>query len=69
MKSPDERQQAGRHAERNRVGQRIQLLAKVAAVLVMRAMRPSSESNGMAKKNGDGRPVQVGLRVACADAP
>jgi hypothetical protein len=50
MKSPDERQQAGRHAKGDGVGQRIQLLAELAVVLVMRAMRPSSASNGMAKR-------------------
>ena len=64
MESPDERQQAGRHAEGDGVGQRIQLLAEVAAGVGHARDAAVERVEGNGENDGDGRPVQVRVRVA-----
>ena len=64
MESPDQRQQAGRHAKGDGVGQRIQFLAELAAGVGHARDAPIERVQGNGEDDGDGRPVQMSLRVA-----
>ena len=66
MESPDERQQAGRYAKGDGVGQRIQLFAKVAAGVGQAGDTSVQPVEGDGEQDGDGRPVQMQLCVARA---
>ncbi len=59
VESPDERQQAGRHAEGDGVGQRIQFLAKFAGGVGHARDAAVQRVEGDGEEDGDGRPVQV----------
>ena len=64
VKSPDEGQQAGRHAEGDHVGQRIQLPAEIAGGVGHARDAPVERVEGNGEKDRDRRPVQMALRVA-----
>src|SRR5271157_2073554 len=66
MESPDERQQAGRDAKCDGVGQRIQLLAKLAAGVGHAGDASVQRVKGNGEQDGYGRPVQMRLRAAVA---
>ena len=59
VKAPDESQQAGRHPEGDRVGQRIQFLAEIAACVGHAGDAAVERIEGNRKNNGDGRPIQM----------
>ena len=64
MESPDEGQQAGRHAEGDDVGQRIQLLAEIAGGVGHARNAPVERIEGNGEQNGDRGPVKMRLRIA-----
>ncbi len=64
MESPDEGQQAGRHAEGDDVGQRIQFLAEIAGGIGHARDAAVERVEGNGEQDGDRRPVKMPLRVA-----
>ena len=64
VKSPDQRQQAGRHAEGDDVGQRVQFPTEIAGGICHARDAPVERVEGNGEKDRDRRPVQVPLRVA-----
>ena len=66
MKAPDDGQQAGRDAEGDDVGQRIELLAEVAGGVGHAGDAAVERVEGDGEEDGDGRPVKMGVRVAVA---
>jgi len=64
VKSPDEGQQAGRHAESDDVGQRVQFPAEIAGGVGHARNAPIERVEGNGEKDRDRSPVQMPLRVA-----
>ena len=64
MESPDHRQQARRHAKRDHVGQRIQLLAKFAGGVGHARDAPVQRVERNRKHDRNRRPVQMRVRIA-----
>src|SRR5580658_7101336 len=63
IKSPDVRQQARRNAKRNHVGQRIQLLAKIARRVGHARNAPIQRIERNSEQDRNSRTVQVRMRV------
>ena len=64
VEAPDQGQQAGRYAEGDGVGKRIQFLAKLAGGVGHAGDAAIQRIEGNGKQDGHSRPVEVGAHIA-----